>query len=215
MQKYLLLRGFLGSSSRAHPNESRWGAQGTLPSPRQGLHQVRHWVSGSVGVRGSLSSPQHGAAWVPAGGCPSPPEPHPCSHPPEVKGNSAGRAPSAATACEGLSSGVGACEWLQLQSQRLLRKGKRQLRQFNKCSTRKDSILEALTLHRSHLRSPPSRSSRGLATAPAPADTAESSHRQGHPETPWRAAPPSPPTPTPLPKGALKWHQGLTGWGSR
>lgn len=64
------------------------------------------------------------------------------------------RVPHAAAACEGLSSVVGACEWLQLQSLRFLRKGKRQLRQFNKCSTRKDSILEALTLHTIHLRSP-------------------------------------------------------------
>lgn len=121
-------------------------------------------------------------------------------------------APHAATACEGLSSAVGACEWLQLQSPRLLRKGKRQLRQFNKCSTRKDSILEALTLHTSHLRSPPSCSSRGLATALSDSPglgshSTEPSHRQGHPEprARWRAAPPSPPTPThPLLEGALK-----------
>lgn len=205
MQKYLLLRGFLGSSSVGSPQGEQVGGTGHPPKPQAGAapgQALGLRVSGCEGqpelitCRSSLPSAQHGAVWVPAGVCLSPSKPHPHSHPPGGKGNSAGRAPCAATACEGLSSGVGACEWLQLQSQRLLRKGKRQLRQFNKCSTRKDSILEALTLHRSHLRSPPSQSSRGLATALAPADTAESSHRQGHPETPWRAAPRSPPTPT-------------------
>lgn len=117
--------------------------------------------------------------------------------------------PHAATACEGLSSVVGACEWLQLQSPRLLRKGKRQLRQFNKCSTRKDSILEALTLHRSHLRSPPSWSSQGLATGPSDSPgpgnhSTEPSHRQGHPEHPGELHLQVAQHPHPLPEGALK-----------
>lgn len=146
-----------------HPKGSRWGAQSTLTIPRQGLCRTRHWVPGSAGVRGNLSSSRAGPACphpsmeqcgCQQGAAGAPPEPHPCSHPPGAKGSSAGGAPHAAAACEGLSSVVGACERLQLQSPRLLRKGKRQLRQFNKCSTRKDSILEALTLHTSHLRSP-------------------------------------------------------------
>lgn len=139
---------------------------------------------------------QQGAARAPQ----SPTLPHILQ---EQRATALGRAPHAATACEGLSSVVGACEWLQLQSPRLLRKGKRQLRQFNKCGTRKDSILEALTPHTSHLRSPPSWSSQGLATARSDSPgldshRTESSHRQGHPEpcAPYRAAPQSPPTPT-------------------
>lgn len=199
-----------------HPKVSRWGAQSTLTSPRQGLHRTRHWVPESAGVSGSLNSPcegsSHGIEYCPhlnteQCGCQQG-----AARAPSLltSSRSTWGAPHAAAACEGLSLVVGTCKRLQLQSLRLLRKGKRQLRQFNKCSTRKDSILEALTLHTSHLRSPPSWSSRGLATARSDSPGL-SSHRQSSthkvtqsPVHPGELHPEVPQHPHHLPKGALK-----------